>query len=65
MDKEQARTEYKKIIQENVGKTIFVMEEAKKNGTWKMGLDTNKELFWEIDDDAKRKIALLQDALKG
>ena len=59
MDKEQAKKEFNKIIQETVNKEDIIEEEAKKNGKWKQGLDSNNELFKEVNEEARRKIELL------
>ena len=49
MTKEQAKIEYEKIIDESIKEVERIEQEAKKNGTWKMGLDGNRELFTELD----------------
>lgn len=61
MNKEEARKEYIKIIQERNAKAEVIIAEAKKKGTWENGLDSNKALFKGIDEEAKRKI----DSLKS
>ena len=60
MNKEQAKKEYEKIIREGNEKNMAIIEEAKKKGIWKQGLDSNKELFIENDNETKRKIELLK-----
>ena len=35
------------------------MEQAKKDGIWKSGLDSNKELFFEVENEAKEKLRKL------
>lgn len=59
MNKEQAKKEYEKIIHEGNEKNMAIIEDAKKKGIWKQGLDSNKELFIENDNETKRKIELL------
>ena len=56
MNKEQAKKIYEKIIHESNEKTIAVIEEAKKNGTWKQGLDSNNSLFEDINKETIKKI---------
>ncbi len=56
MDKEQAKKEYERILAESSYEIVAIIEEAKKNGTWKPGLDTNEELFAEHTQKTKRKI---------
>jgi|GEM_PF-6311010 len=34
-------------------------EQAKEEGKWRAGLDSNKSLFKEVDDEAIKKIELL------
>ena len=55
MNKEEAKKEYEKIIHESNEKITSIMEEAKKNGTWKQGLDANKDLFDDINKETKKK----------
>ena len=60
MNKEQAKKEYIKIIQNRNAKAEEIIAKAQKNGTWEKGLDSNNELFKEIDNEAKKKIELLK-----
>ena len=60
MNKEQAKIEYEKIIHDANKEIISAMEEAKRNGTWKPGLDTNEALFSGIKEEAKKKIEVLK-----
>lgn len=59
MDKEQARKEAEKIFDEYSKKAIEIEQEAKKKGSWKMGLDSNKSLFAEITRERNEKLKLL------
>lgn len=60
MNKEQAKKEYIKIIQNRNAKAEEIKAKAQKDGTWKPGLDSNNALFKEIDNEAKRKIESLK-----
>lgn len=60
MNKEQAKTEYIKIIQSRNAKAEEIKAKAQKDGTWKQGLDSNNDLFKEIDNEVKRKIESLK-----
>ncbi len=60
MNKEQAKKEYEKILHEANKKIIAVADEAKKNGTWKSGLDSNEGLLNEIKEETKKKVELLK-----
>lgn len=60
MDKEQAKKEYDKIMNEVMEKHKEIEEEAKKNGTWsEWGLDSNNHLFKKVDNEAKERIKAL------
>lgn len=59
MNKEQAKEEYIKIIKEANKKHDVIIKKAKEEGKWRAGLDSNKSLFKEVDDEAKKKIELL------
>ena len=63
MNKEQAKIEYIKIIDESIKEEERIMQEAKKNGTWKMGLDSNRELFTELHKKTFEKINLLKSTI--
>ena len=60
MNKEQAIKEAKKIFRESNEKAEKIIEAAKKNGTWKPGLDGNKELFAELDKETQEKLKHLR-----
>lgn len=60
MDKEQGKKEFIKIIQEANRKATIIEKKAKENGTWQKGLDSNRALFKENDDETKKKIELLK-----
>lgn len=60
MNKEQAKKEYEKILHRANKKIIAVADEAKKNGLWKPGLDSNEGLFKEIKEETKKKVELLK-----
>lgn len=59
MNKKQADIEAKKIFQESVKKAEEIEKKAKENGTWKMGLDSNNELFEDLHKETKEKLKLL------
>ena len=59
MTKEQARKEALSIIEDFSEKCDLIRKEAKKNGTWQMGLDSNKGLFKEAEKEAKEKLKAL------
>lgn len=59
MNKLQADIEARKIFQESNAKADQIIKEAKKNGTWNKGLDSNKSLLAELHKETKQKIDLL------
>ena len=63
MTKEQAKKEYEKIIHDANKKVIAITEEAKKNGTWKPGLDSNTELFEEVNEETRKRVELLKSLI--
>ena len=64
MNKEQAKIEYKKIIHDSIKQEQKIIQEAKKNGTWKMGLDSNNELFADLHKKTKEKIDFLKSLIQ-
>lgn len=63
MTKEEAKIEYEIILKDANEKKMRIMSEAKKKGTWLMGLDSNKGLFVDVDNEAKEKIRLLMNQI--
>lgn len=55
MNKEQVEEEYRKLLRETIAAEDRIMKEAEENGTWKPGLDSNKELFKDIKKEFYRK----------
>ncbi len=59
MNKQEAYIEAKKIFQESAKKSDEIIRQAKKDGIWQMGLDSNRELFEELDRETKKKLEKL------
>ena len=59
MTKEEVKIEFYKILDEQNEKKDIIIAEAKKNGTWLMGLDSNNYLFVDVENETKEKIRLL------
>ena len=59
MNKQQADIEARKIFQERNEKANEIIRQAKKDGIWQMGLDSNRELFKELDRETKKKLEKL------
>ena len=64
INKEQAKIEYIKILDESIQEENRIIQEAQKNGTWKMGLDSNRELFAKLHKATMEKIKLLQSRIE-
>lgn len=63
MTREQANQEAAKIFKELSIQHDEIMKQAKQKGTWKQGLDSNRELFVEVDNKAKEKLRLLKSMI--
>ena len=63
MNKEQVEEEYRKLLRETIAAEDRIMKEAEENGTWKPGLDSNKELFKDIKKEFYRKINELKNSV--
>lgn len=63
MDKKQADIEAKKIFEEAAKENNRIIEEAKRNGTWKAGLDSNNGLFEELNQKTKEKLKMLKSMI--
>lgn len=59
MNKQEAYIEAKKIFQESAKKSDEIIRQAKNDGIWQMGLDSNRELFEELDRETKKKLEKL------
>lgn len=59
MNKAQADIEAKKIFEEAAKKSEKIIEEAKNNGSWQKGLDSNNGLFKELENETKEKLRVL------
>lgn len=56
MKKAEADKIFWQLIRERNAKAAEIIEQAQADGTWKSGLDTNKDLFKELDAYCDRKI---------
>ncbi len=63
MNREQANKEAEKIFDEVSEKCDEIMREAKENGTWQMGLDSNNHLFKEVHEEARKKLEILHSMI--
>lgn len=56
MTKRQALEEIKKILDDYVKKSDKIIRNAKQNGIWLMGLDSNNGLFKQLQKECNEKI---------
>lgn len=65
MNREQAQAEYLDLLNKKLDEEEKIIEDAKKRGIWKDGLDTNRELFKDLDVEFSRKIMELKTKSQG
>ncbi len=63
MNKEQAEQEYKELRRKWVNESEQIIEQAKKEGKLKPGLDSDRELFVETDKKFMDAIKKLQESV--
>lgn len=59
MNKQEADIEAKKIFQETSKKIDEIIRQAEKDGILQGGLDSNQELFEELNRETKKKLEKL------
>ena len=65
MNREQAQAEYLDLLNKKLDEEEKIIEDAKKRGIWKDGLDTNRERFKDLDVEFSRKIMELKTKSQG
>lgn len=65
MNREQVQAEYLDLLNKKLDEEEKIIEDAKKRGIWKDGLDTNRELFKDLDVEFSRKIKELKTKSQG
>ena len=63
MTKKEADRKAEIIFKELNKKCEEIIKQAKKDGIWKSGLDSNKELFSEVKNEAKEKLRELSSQI--
>lgn len=63
MNREQIQAEYLRLLSETCKQEDEIMKRAIANGTWMPGLDSNRELFLELDREFQIKIEELKKKL--
>ena len=61
MNREQAQAEYLELLNKKVDEEKKIIEDAKRKGIWKDGLDSNRELFKELDAEFAQTIEKLKE----
>ena len=65
MNREQAQAEYLDLLNRKLDEEKKIIEDAKQKRIWRDGLDSNRELFAELDAEFAKKIEELKERLKG
>ena len=60
MNSEQAQNEYLELLNKKLDEEEKIIESAKRKGIWRAGLDSNRELFAELDAEYAKKIEALK-----
>ena len=63
MNKAQIQGEYLKLLNKKIDDEKKIIEDAKKKGIWKEELDSNRELFTELDAEFAENVELLKSKL--
>ena len=64
MNREQAQKEYLELLNKKLDEEEKIIESAKRKGVWREGLDSNRELFAELDAEYAKKIEELKARYK-
>lgn len=64
MNKQEADIEAKKIFQETSKKIDEIIRQAEKDGILQGGLDSNQELFEELNRETKKKLEKLASMIE-
>lgn len=63
MTREQAEQEYRKLLKERQDEADRIIAQAKAEGKWIGGLDSNRELFKGISEKYYKRIKELQASI--
>lgn len=61
MNREQVQAEYLELLNKKLDEEKKIIEDAKQKGIWRDGLDSNRDLFAELDAEFARKIEKLKE----
>lgn len=60
MNREQTQKEYLNLLKWKIDEEGKIIEKAKKAGNWEYGLDSNEELFMELEKEFAEKVKKLK-----
>lgn len=60
MNKKQVNAEYLELLNKKLDEENKIIQSAKEKGIWEPGLDSNRELFTELDAEFERKVEALR-----
>lgn len=60
MNREQIQKDYLKLLKWKIDEEDKIIEAPKKAGNWKRGLDSNEELFTELEKEFAEKVKKLK-----
>ena len=63
MNREQGQAEYLELLNKKLDEEKKIIEDAKQKGIWRDGLDSNRDLFTELDAEFARKIEKLKERI--
>ncbi len=63
MTRAEAHEKGREVFKESFKKEEEIIKEAKANGTWQMGLDSNRHLFKELHTETMEKIRKLEEMI--
>ena len=63
MTKEQAQSEFLKLLNKKIDDEYKIIEDAKEKGTWQLGFDSNRNLFKDTNRDFVEKVKLLKSMI--
>lgn len=65
MNREQIQKDYLNLLKWKIDEEDKIIEAAKKAGNWKRGLDSNEELFAELEKEFAEKVKKLKGGRNG
>ena len=63
MNREQVQAEYLELLNKKLDEEKKIIEDAKQKGIWRDDLDSNRDLFTELDAEFAKKIEKLKERI--